>query len=107
GAPRKPTRLLRPRRERPRNRPPAECGQQFPPSYGDCHTPLPREVRKEKNTTPRACCPNSAATRRGRGARRAQTERRPVREFGLISRDLFSAALLHFLSDRAAAPITV
>src|SRR5262249_23394931 len=87
--------------------PPAECGQQFPPSYGDCHTPLPREVRKEKNTTPRACCPNSAATRRGRGARRAQTERRPVREFGLISRDLFSAALLHFLSDRAAAPITV
>src|SRR5262249_19468811 len=24
----------------------AECGQQFPPSDGDCHTPLPCEVRK-------------------------------------------------------------
>src|SRR5215467_12891816 len=23
----------------------AECGQQFPPSDGDCHTPLPCEVR--------------------------------------------------------------
>jgi hypothetical protein len=23
----------------------AECSQQFPPSDGDCHTPLPREVR--------------------------------------------------------------
>jgi hypothetical protein len=39
-------RLLRPRRERPRGRA-AECGQQFPPSNGDCHTPLPREVRKD------------------------------------------------------------
>src|SRR6516164_3195849 len=37
--------LLRARRERPRRRA-AECGQQFPPSDGDCHTPLPREVRK-------------------------------------------------------------
>src|SRR5262249_14365643 len=34
------------RRERPRRRPAAECGQQFPPSDGDCHTPLPCEVRK-------------------------------------------------------------
>src|SRR5262249_23799009 len=40
---------------------PAECGQQFPPSDGDCHTPLPCEVRKGNDTTPRACCPNSAA----------------------------------------------
>src|SRR5262249_10763114 len=24
----------------------AECGQQFPPSDGECHTPLPCEVRK-------------------------------------------------------------
>jgi hypothetical protein len=24
----------------------------FPPSDGDCHTPLPCEVRKGKNTTP-------------------------------------------------------
>src|SRR6516162_53335 len=39
-------RLLRTRRERPRDRRAAECGQQFPPSDGDCHTPLPREVRK-------------------------------------------------------------
>src|SRR5262249_22724513 len=33
----------------------AECGQQFPPSDGDCHTPLPCEVRKGNHTTPRAC----------------------------------------------------
>src|SRR6516225_6672125 len=52
--------LLRPRRERPRRRA-AECGQQFPPSEGDCHTPLPCEVRKWNDTMPRACCPNSAA----------------------------------------------
>src|SRR6516225_4194238 len=32
-----------------------------PPSHGDCHTPLPCEVRKWNDTTPRACCPNSAA----------------------------------------------
>src|SRR5262249_6144300 len=49
-------RLLRARRERPHNRRAAECGQQFPPSDGDCHTPLPREVRRGKNTTPRARC---------------------------------------------------
>jgi hypothetical protein len=33
----------------------------IPPSNGDCHTPLPREVRKDDDTTPRACCPNCAA----------------------------------------------
>src|SRR5215475_576327 len=33
----------------------AECGQQFPPSDGDCHTPLPCEVRKWNDSTPRAC----------------------------------------------------
>src|SRR5262249_33756972 len=43
--------------ERPCGRRAAECGQQFPPSDGDCHTPLPREVRKGNDTTPRACCP--------------------------------------------------
>ena len=43
--------VLRPRRERPRGRRAAECGQQFPPSDGDCHTPLPCEVRK--GTVPR------------------------------------------------------
>src|SRR5262249_480942 len=46
--------LLRARCERPRRRA-AKCGQQFPPSDGDCHTPLPCEVRKGKDTTSRAC----------------------------------------------------
>src|SRR6516165_5946739 len=53
--------LLRVRCKRPRGCRAAECGQQFPPSHGDCHTPLPCEVRKWNDTTPRACCPNSAA----------------------------------------------
>src|SRR5262249_6187391 len=35
--------LLRPRRERPRGSRAAQCGKQFPPSDGDCHTPLPCE----------------------------------------------------------------
>src|SRR5262249_28509095 len=38
-------------RERPRGGRAAECDQQFPPSDGDCHTPLPCEVRK--GTVPR------------------------------------------------------
>src|SRR5262249_3761058 len=37
--------LLRARGERPCRRA-AECDQQFPPSDGDCHAPLPCEVRK-------------------------------------------------------------
>src|SRR5262249_35063507 len=61
-------RLLRARRERPRRRRAAERGQQFPSSDGDCHTRLPCEVRKGKDTTPRVCCPNSAASGAGRGA---------------------------------------
>ena len=47
--------LLRPRCERPRHSRAAERDQQFPPSDSDCHTPLPCEVRKNKDTTPRAC----------------------------------------------------
>src|SRR6516165_10630678 len=47
----------------------AECGQQFPPSDGDCHTPLPREVRKRKDITPLACCLNRAAPKGGWSAR--------------------------------------
>ena len=43
--------LLRARSERPRRRRAAECSRQFPPSNGDCHTPLPCEVRK--GTIPR------------------------------------------------------
>src|SRR5262249_19798654 len=47
--------LLRARRERPRCHRTAECSQQFPSSDGDCHTPLPCEVRKGNDTTPRVC----------------------------------------------------
>src|SRR6516225_6799885 len=46
--------LLRMRPPRPRDRRSAERDQQFPPSDGDCHTPLPREVRRRNDTTPRA-----------------------------------------------------
>src|SRR5215469_12965439 len=46
--------LLRARRERPRRGRAAECGKQLPPSDGDCHAPLPREVRKSNDTTPLA-----------------------------------------------------
>src|SRR5215468_11603851 len=62
-------RLLRAPRERPRSRRAAECSQQFPPSDGDCHTPLPCEVRKRKDTTPRVRCPNCVATGAGGSAR--------------------------------------
>src|SRR5215831_5030650 len=44
-------RLLRAHRQEPRGRRAAKCNQQFPPSDGDCHTPLPCEVRK--GTVPR------------------------------------------------------
>src|SRR5262245_21584448 len=46
-------------RQRPRDSSAAKCDQQFPPSDGDCHTPLPCEVRREKDITPRACCPSA------------------------------------------------
>src|SRR5262249_20357688 len=46
---------LRACRERPRGRRTAERSQQFPPSDGDCHTPLPREVRRNNDTTPSPC----------------------------------------------------
>src|SRR5262249_56214349 len=51
----RPRRLLGGGRDWPRHRRAAECDQQFPPSDGDCHTPLPCEVRKGNDTTPRAC----------------------------------------------------
>src|SRR5262249_22130279 len=60
-----PLRLPRERRERPSDHRTAECDQQFPPSDGGCHTPLPCEVRKGKDTTLRACCLNSAEAGRG------------------------------------------
>jgi len=41
--------LLRARHERPRDSRAAERGQQFPPSDGNCHAPLPCEVRKGNN----------------------------------------------------------
>src|SRR6516165_6068988 len=37
---------------RPSDRRAAERDQQFPPSDGDCHTPLPCEVRRGNDTTP-------------------------------------------------------
>jgi hypothetical protein len=46
-------RRLRARREWPSRRCAPECGQQFPPSDGDRHTPLPCEVRKGNDTTSR------------------------------------------------------
>src|SRR5262249_5712546 len=61
-------RLLRARRERPHDGHAAECGQQFPPSDGDCHAPLPREVRRGNDTTPRACCPLTARAPTKNGA---------------------------------------
>src|SRR5262249_9059346 len=96
-----PLALLRARCERPSGSCAAECSQQFPPSDGDCHTPLPcARVRKWNDTTPRACCPNSAAP----GASGAHAGHRPQRsaawppDSGLISRDLSSAAPLHFVN---------
>src|SRR5262249_8113287 len=47
--------LLRPCRERPRDRGAARGGPPFPPSDGAGNPPLPREVRRGKDTTPRAC----------------------------------------------------
>src|SRR5262249_42183359 len=47
-------RLLRACNKRPHRCGAAECDQQFPPSDRDCHTPLPCEVRKGNDTTPRA-----------------------------------------------------
>src|SRR5262249_39413453 len=52
-------------RQRPRDSSAAECSQQFPPSDGDCHTPLPREVRQGNDTTPRA---SSLAVQGGQNA---------------------------------------
>src|SRR6516162_8247438 len=64
----------------------AECGQQFPPPDGDCHTPLPREVRKGNYTTPRACCPNSTASGAGGAHAGHRLQRSAVRpkDSGLI-----------------------
>src|SRR6516225_3489808 len=50
-------RLLRARNQRPPRCCAAECCQQLPSSDGDCHTPLPCEVRRGKDTTRQACCP--------------------------------------------------
>ena len=45
---------------RPRGRRAAERDQQLPPSDGDCHTPLPCEVRKWNDTTPKSALSLSA-----------------------------------------------
>ena len=54
-----------------------------------------------EDTTSRACCPNGAATGAGRGGTPGAglNGSPPGARSGLISRDLFSAAPLHFLSD--------
>src|SRR5262249_39574260 len=59
----------------PRRRRAAESGQQFPPSDGDCHAPLPCEVRK--GTVPRheRAVPNSTASGAGRGAAQSTSAR--------------------------------
>jgi hypothetical protein len=54
--------LLRLRREGPRRSRTAKCGEQFPPSDGVCHTPIPCEVRKRKDTTAPACSLQMAVT---------------------------------------------
>src|SRR5262249_46299489 len=46
------------RRERPRDRA-ADRRHQFPPSDGDCHAPLPCEVRKGNDTTLGVRCPSA------------------------------------------------
>src|SRR6516162_5830309 len=61
-------RLLPTRRERPRGCRAAECSQQLPPSDGDCHAPLPREVRKRRIPRHESAVPNSAAPGAGRRA---------------------------------------
>src|SRR5262249_18332776 len=43
--------VLRACHQLPRRRRAAECDQQFPPSDGDGHAPLPCEVRKAEDTT--------------------------------------------------------
>ena len=45
-------------KDRPRDCRAAECDQQFPSSDGDCHTPLPCEVRKGNDGVflPKAKC---------------------------------------------------
>src|SRR5262249_39317160 len=47
--------LLRAPRERPRSGWAAQCEYEFSPSDGDCHAPLPCEVRKRNDTMSRAC----------------------------------------------------
>src|SRR5262249_19641988 len=75
----------------------AECDQQVPPSDGDCHTPLPCEVRRGQRY--------HAASLLSLTARHlARAERTPGTGWngappGLISRNLFLAGPLHFISD--------
>src|SRR5262249_7258644 len=105
------SRLLRARRYWPRCRPEAECDQQFPPSDGDCHTPLPREVRKENDTTPRACSlavsrrQDAGCCRRAAGRKRKGSVFRFAPESG--QSNLLRAVQDHGLrreNDKAYAP---
>src|SRR6516164_8310620 len=76
---------LRTRRERPRGRA-AECGQQLPPSDGDCHTPLPRArcVNGRISRHERAV-PNSAAPGAGEaGSVRALPRKERARQWRIV-----------------------
>src|SRR5262249_53043622 len=67
--------------------PPPQCGQQFRPSDADCHTPLPCEVRKKKDTTARACCPSAP----GAGGAHAGQRQHLLLDFFLVRRPTRSA----------------
>ena len=78
------------------------AASQFPPSDGDCHTPLPcARCAKGRITRDERAVPNSAALGGGgaHAGHRLQRSAAWPEDSGLISRDLSSAAPLHFLSD--------
>src|SRR5262249_59656366 len=86
-----------PRAAKPPHRRAAECSQQFPPSDGDGHTPLPCEVRKGNDTTPRACCPSIATPAR---AERDDENARPT----VVAASVPATARPRYADRRAAAP---
>src|SRR5262249_32133338 len=67
------------------------------------HMPLPCEVRKGNDTTPRACCPKAPGAGGAHAAGQAATGRARPMTSGLISRDLFSAAASLPLGARSLA----
>ena len=82
------------RRERPGSGRAAERRQQFPPSDGDCHTPLPCEARKRNDTTPRACCPTRHLRRAGRTPGTGRLQRSVARPLARPALDSHHTLLL-------------